>query len=169
MKKSVIKTSGILLLSILFVSGINAQQYRHGQGSYGPGTNQGKQRLSFADRLDLTEEQQETLKALQQEQYKNMQPLRNKMNELRARERTLLSGEKIDKDAVGKVIDEQTELTNQMRKLQLDHRLAVREILTEEQLLQMEMQRDRRHDFNSSGNERWGSPRKGRSLHRIWG
>ena len=169
MKKSVIKTAGVLLLSLLFVSGINAQQYRRGQGPYGPGTGKGYQRLSLADRLDLTEEQQENLKSLQQEQFKNMQPLRNKMNELRARERTLMSEEKIDKDAVGKVIDEQTEITNQMRKLQLDHRLAVREILTEEQLLQMEMQRDRRQNFNSRGNERWGSPRKGRSFHRNWG
>ena len=169
MKKSVIKTAGILLFSLLFVSGISAQQYRRGQGPYGPGANKGTQRLSLVDRLDLTEEQQESLKTLQQEQFKNMQQLRNKMNELRARERTLMSEEKIDKDAVSKLIDEQTELTNQMRKQQLDHRLAVREILTEEQLLQMEMQRNRRQDFNSRGNERWGSPRKGRSSHRNWG
>jgi len=169
MKKSVIKGTGILLLSVLFVSGINAQRQRHGQGPYGQGVNRESIRLSVADRLDLTEEQQDTLKSLQQEHFTTMRPLRNKMAELRARERTLMSEEKIDQNSVNILIDEQTELTNQMRKLQLDHRLTIRGILTEEQLIQLDMHRDQRQHFNRRGNEGWGSPRKGRPYHRNWG
>jgi Spy/CpxP family protein refolding chaperone len=169
MKNLTLNGAGILLLSLLFASGMNAQQYRRGQGPYGQGPHRESLRLSVVERLDLTEGQQETLKSLQQEHYKTMRPLRNKMTELRAHERTLMSAEQIDQNSVNKVIDEQTELTNQMRKLQLDHRLAVRELLTEEQLMQLDMQRDQRQRFNHRGNERWGSPRKGRPYHRNWG
>lgn len=169
MKNTTIKAAGILLLSVFFVSGMNAQRYGRGQGPYGPRTSQDTLRYSIADRLDLTEEQQETLKSLQQEHFKTMRPLRNKMAELRARERTLMSEEKIDKEVVNTLIDEQTELTNQMRKLRLEHRIAVRDIFTEEQLMQLDMQRDRRQHFRNRGNERWGSPRKGRPYHRNWG
>jgi Spy/CpxP family protein refolding chaperone len=169
MKESAIKGTFILLISLLFISGLNAQHHRRVQGPYGQGPHREVFRLSVVERLDLTAAQQETLKSLRTEHYKTMRPLRNKMTELRARERTLMSEEKIDKNEVSKTIDEQTELTSQIRKLQLDHRLAVREILTEDQLMQLDRQRDQRQRFDRQGNEHWGSPRKGRPYHRNWG
>jgi Spy/CpxP family protein refolding chaperone len=169
MKNRLIKSAGISLLCLLFVSGVDAQRYRQGAGYDGPRAQRESYRNSAIERLNLTEEQQKTIQTLRQEQYKTMKPLRSKMVELRAKERTLLSQEEIDQKAVNKVIDKQTELTGQIRKLQLEHRLAVQEVLTEEQLMKLDMQRERRKEFRSRGDDRWGPSRRGRPHHRSWG
>jgi Spy/CpxP family protein refolding chaperone len=169
MKNRFIKSAGMFLLCLLFVSGVNAQRYRQGAGHDGPRAQRETLRNSAIERLALTEEQQKNIQTLRQEQFKTMKPLRSKMVELRAKERTLLSQEEIDQKAINKVIDEQTDLTNQMRKLQLDHKLAVRKVLTEEQIMKLEMQRERRKEFRSRGDDRWGPSRRGRPHHRIWG
>lgn len=92
--------------------------------------------------LNLTEDQQEQMKALRIEHYKTMKPLNSKMAELKARERTLLSEENVDMKAVYNLIDDQTELMNKIRKLQVEHKLAVREILTDEQLMKLDQRRE---------------------------
>ncbi len=92
--------------------------------------------------LDLSEEQQEQMQALRLEHYKVMKPLRNQMAELKAREQTLISEEEVDMKALNKVIDDQTALQNKMRKLSVEHRLAVREILTDEQMMKLDQRRN---------------------------
>ena len=52
-----------------------------------------------------------------------MNPLKLKMAELKAREKTLLSEEPVDLKAVDKVIDEQTDLMNKIRKLETEHQV----------------------------------------------
>jgi len=101
---------------------------------------QGGRAGQFA-RLNLSEEQQAEITALRSEHYKEITPLRNKMAELRARERTLLSEESVDMKAVNKNIDEQTDLLNTTRKLQTKHQLAMRSHLTDEQLMQVQQRR----------------------------
>ncbi len=73
--------------------------------------------------------------------YKEITPLKNKTAELKARERTLLSEESVDMKAVNKTIDEQTDLMNSMRKLQVEHQLAVKNILTDEQVMKLQQRR----------------------------
>jgi len=68
--------------------------------------------------------------------------LRNEMAELKARERTLLSEEEVDMKALNSVIDDQTGLLNKMKKLQADHRVSMRDILTAEQMMQLDQRRD---------------------------
>lgn len=79
--------------------------------------------------------------SLRTDHYKDITPLRNKMSELKARERTLLSEESIDMKAVNKTIDEQTDLMNSMRKLQVEHQLAVKSNLTDEQVMKLQQRR----------------------------
>ncbi|MFH0756485.1 MAG: Spy/CpxP family protein refolding chaperone [Bacteroidota bacterium] len=137
MKNRMMKTAGIFLLAAVMVTGIQAQaQNGKGNGPCGQG------RMQQAS-LDLSEEQQEQMQALRLEHYKVMKPLRNQMAELEAREQTLISEEEVDMKAVNKVIDDQTALQNKMRKLGVEHRLAVREILTDEQLMKL----DQRQNF----------------------
>jgi Spy/CpxP family protein refolding chaperone len=169
MRKTAIKTAGLFLVSICFATGLNAQHYRGGANHYGRQAHRDMARQSMKERLDLTEEQQNELKTLREAHYETMKPLRDKMAELRTEERALLAEEKVDQKAVNKVIDEQTELTNHLRKLQVEHRLAFREVLTEEQLKKLEMHRERIQQLRSKGNERMGPPRRGRPYHRNWG
>ena len=138
------RTKWALLLSVIVLTGVNAQS-RGGQG-YGPHRpdnqelvpGQGMVQPNF---LDLSPEQQEQMKAIKLEHYKVMKPLRLKMAELRAREQSLLSAEPADMKVINQVIDEQTKLMNQISKNQVELKLAVREILTDEQQMKLDQHR----------------------------
>ncbi len=80
------------------------------------------------------------------------------MAELKARERTLLSEENVDMKAVNKTIDEQTDLMNNMRKLQTKHQVAVKSHLSDEQIMQLQQRRQfaRQDGFHGKGGRRSG-------------
>lgn len=147
-----IKFAGTLLLALLMVTALEAQHRPGGRGS-GPGTG-GQGHGYRAAWLDLSEEQQEELSALRTGHYKEITPLKNKMAELRARERTLLSEEDVDMKAVEKNIDEQTDLLNKMKKLQTLHELNVKNILSDEQVMKMQQGRrfSHRDGYYGKGN-----------------
>lgn len=134
------KLAGALLLGILISTSVNAQprQGGWGQGSRGAGDGPGGKGMAA---LDLTEEQQEEITTLRTAHYKEITPLKNKMAELKARERTLLSEESVDLNAVNKTIDEQTDLTNSIRKLQVEHQVAVKSMLSDEQVMKLQQGR----------------------------
>ncbi len=169
MKNLRIKTAGIFLLAIMTTAGLEAQRYRHGGGPAERGANREAVRTSAIERLELTEEQQASLKGLQTEHFNTMKPLRTKLTELRARERTLLVQEEVDMKSVNQLIDEETDLLNQMKKLRVEHRLSVQEILTDEQQMLLEQRKMRRENFRSYGNEHRGSPRGERPFRRDLG
>ena len=90
--------------------------------------------LLESGKADMTRIQEE-MKTLRIEHFKVMNPLKNQMAELKARERTLLSGDKVDMKAVNTLIDEQTSLMNKMKKLQVEQRVKMKGILTDEQIM----------------------------------
>lgn len=169
MKNKWIRSAAILALSTIMVIGINAQnQGGQGQGpdgqGYGPRANKGfgqgqgygtRAGMAYGrtngpgtrdgsglNRLDLTEEQQKEIQTMKLANYKEMKPLRAEMNEIKAREKTLMAQEEINKKALNKLIDEQTDLMNKIQKKQLSHKLAFKEILTDEQEMKMEQKRN---------------------------
>ena len=165
MKTRNIKFAGALLLGILMLTNVNAQsrQGGRGHGPRGAGEGHGQRFVS----LDLTEEQQEEFTTLRTDHYKEITPLRNKMVELRARERTLLSEEKVDITAVENTIDEQTDLMNSMKKIQVKHQLEVKSILTDEQAMKLQMRRQfsQRDGFHRKGSHR---ENRGMRMHRDY-
>jgi Spy/CpxP family protein refolding chaperone len=169
MKNTIIKTTGLFLFSLILATALNGQPQRRGNfaGSHGEGRN--PEHLSALERLDLTEEQQEAFKELRLKQYNAMKPLRNQMSELRARERTLLSEEKVDMKTLDKVIDDQTDLMNKMKKLQVEHQVAVKGILTDEQIMNLEMWRGKRDSFRNNGNGNRGPSYRNGPYHRNMG
>ena len=165
MKTNLIKTAGLFLMATIFVTTLNAQSSRQGgrgSGAYG----QGNERMSAHLSLDLTTEQEEAIKTLRTENYKAMKPLKNEMLELKARERTLMSEEAVDMKSVNKVIDEQTDLMNKMRKIQATHKVGVKEILTDEQEMKLE-QRTRYGRNKGQGSKR--GYHQGRRYHKNMG
>lgn len=184
-----IKFAGALLFGILMITTVNAQSPRQGGrglgpcgAGEGPGYGRGLNQSEYAQsgragqfaRLDLSEEQQAKISSLHTEHYKEITPLRNKMAELKARERTLLSEESVDMKAVNKTIDEQTDLMNKMRKLQTKHQVAVKSNLTDEQVIQLQQRRQfarqfARHDgfHGKSGRRGGGGPGTGRGYRGI--
>jgi Spy/CpxP family protein refolding chaperone len=139
MNTRVIKTAGVLLLGFLMITAVNAQNR---QGGRGQGYNDSEKSYGhqFA-KLELSDEQKTEITSLRTEHYKEITPLKNKMAELKARERTLLSEESVDMKAVNKTIDEQTDLMNSMRKFQVEQQVAVKSLLTDEQLMQVQQRR----------------------------
>lgn len=181
MKTQWIKTTGTVLLAMMMVAGIDAQPRGgrglgpcgqgsgpYGQGKQAPGYGYGRNQNCM---LDLTDEQFEQIKAFRLDHYKVMNPLKNKMAELKASERTLFSEADVDMKALNKVIDDQTSLTNQMKKLQAEHRVATRGILTEEQLMKLDQRQNfaGRRNAGRYGAGRYGAGRQGnagRGYHR---
>lgn len=118
---------------MLMATTMNAQPNRH--GGRGMAYGEGEGRFAY---LDLTEAQSAEITSLRTEHYSTMKPLRARMVEIRAKERTLTSEESVDLNAVDKVIDQQTELMNKMRKLQIKHQVAVKNVLSDEQVMKLE-------------------------------
>lgn len=148
----------MVLFAAMMLTSVHAQSPRQGHRGMG-------QKFS----LELTGEQQQQMTALRTEHYKTMKPLQNKMTELKARERTLLSEEPVDMKAVHKVIDEQTTLMNQIRKLQAEHQVASRSILTDEQLMKMDQRRNYTRQQRTNGNDYSRPPHRGGPYHRNMG
>jgi Spy/CpxP family protein refolding chaperone len=73
--------------------------------------------------------------------YKVMKPLKNKMIELKASERTFMSEEKVDLKKVNSVIDQQTDLISQIKKLQAEQKVKIKSVFTDEQIMKLDQRR----------------------------
>lgn len=145
-----------MLLALLTVTA--SAQPGQGRG-FGPcgGTYQGNFRQAAVENIlaDLTDEQKAQLAELRTEHFKEMQNFRNQMGEISAKQRTIMSDYNVDEKAASMLIDQKTELMNAQMKARIAHRNAVNQILTEEQVLQLEQQRNQRQ-FARQGN--WNRP-----------
>lgn len=124
--KSIILTTLVLGMSL---HGF-AQQGR--QNRPGPGQHGDIDRM-FYRIPDMTDEQKEQIQTHRLENREAMLPIRNELNEKQARLRTLTTGDTPDVEAAVAVIEEIGALRTEQMKLQLEHRMAVRELLTDEQ------------------------------------
>ena len=96
------------------------------------------------EHLKLTDEQKAKLKDLKIAHQKETLKLRNKMGELHAHLRTLSTAEVADMKAINATIDEITQTQNQMMKSREGFKQQIRAMLTEEQRLQFDMQKQGR-------------------------
>jgi len=100
---------------------------------------------------DLTEEQQEKIKAIRLETQKQKLPLQNELREKKARMSTLTTAENPDMKAINKLIDEMGAIKVKMEKIQAAQHQEVRKQLTE----------DQRVVFDSHAGQRWKKRMKG--------
>lgn len=82
---------------------------------------------------NLTDEQEAKIDELRTAHLKEVTPLRNQLNEKRARLQTLESAEKADMNEINKTIDEIAQLKANIMKKGAAHRAAVASQLTDEQ------------------------------------
>ena len=143
-------------MALIIMTGLNAQSPRH-------------ERMAHHLSLDLSEEQKDELNTIRTEHFKIMNPLKNKMVELKAKEHTLISEEEVDLKAVNKVIDEQTDLINKMKKLQAEQKVKFKSILTDEQIMKFEQRRAFTKHRRTNWNDMNRAPRKSRPYHRNVG
>lgn len=93
----------------------------------------------------LTEEQKASMQKMRLETAGKIRPLKNELRELEARQQTLSTSEKPDLPAIDKNIEKISQVKAEMAKIMARQRIEFRSMLTEEQLLKMELRNERIH------------------------
>ena len=119
---------GLALIGALWVSEASAQKNKCPQ-------TQNKAQHHKMGIPDLSEDQAEKIDALRIEHQKIMFEYKTELAEKEAQYISLTTGENIDVDAAKAVLKEIAAIKLQMAQAKLDHRMAVRKLLTEEQQL----------------------------------
>lgn len=89
--------------------------------------------------LNLTDVQKESFKKSMLSVHKQLQPLRNELGEAVAHQKSLVTAEKPDFNAINKNIEKIGELRVQMAKIETKARVELRAQLTDEQRLKFDM------------------------------
>jgi len=142
MKTKMIKKNAFLSLVLIILIGLTAGNAiaQPGRGmKKGPGFGMkhkgdpGMCRLT--EMLDLTDEQQEKIKALKLDFMKESLPVKNQMNVKRAELKALQDQERVNMSEVNRKIDEITALMGDMMKGVAELHQEIRDELTEDQRL----------------------------------
>ena len=128
---------GILILmigSFALLSTIDAQGKKEKQGKQGD-CPQGKQNSEcvMMDLPDLTEAQKSDFKAIKLKFEEQALPLKNRLNEINARQTTLLSTENEVSKELTKLISEEAEVKQQFDMLKASNVMEIKSKLTPEQ------------------------------------
>jgi Spy/CpxP family protein refolding chaperone len=123
----------ILLAVAIPAAGLFAQQGKAYGMRNGSGPGQG---MYCQNNLDLSVEQQEQLQSIRTEHLKVVQPKHDQLAILRAELKAAISSG--DKAAADKIIDQQSAISKELKKEFVDHQLAVREVLTDDQRVLMD-------------------------------
>jgi Spy/CpxP family protein refolding chaperone len=90
----------------------------------------------------FTAEQKEAIKEIRLDIAKQLKPLRNELNELNARQKTLSTATDADLDAIYANIEKIYKIKTEIAKLNAKQHQEIRSLLTEKQLLQFDSHRN---------------------------
>lgn len=107
----------------------------------------------------FTEEQQEQIKTIRLETAKEIQPLRNQLNELQARQKTLSTAEKADMNAINNNIDKMSDVRADIQKLMAKQHQEIRSLLNDEQKLKFDSMKGHMRDRNKESFRNRRAPR----------
>ncbi len=142
MKSTKFKISALALFAALIsVTSLSAQQ----MNGTGPGQGQGQGKGYCQNIPNLTAEQQTKIEKLRTAHLKEMLPLRNQMNEKRARLQTLQTAENADINAINATIDEMGVIRTTMQKKSAAHKQEIRKLLTDEQKIYFDSRPNKGH------------------------
>lgn len=115
-------------------------------------------RQEMAKALNLTDEQKASFKKIMLAMHKEILPVRNEIGEAEAHQKTLLSADKPDMNAINKNIEKIGALRVEMAKIATKHRLEMRALLTDEQRMKFD---DWHNRMNHAKGQRFGRPGMG--------
>ncbi len=135
--------STLLGLIILIALSASAQPgINNNNQQWGPNQNENV-RANRSDKmiemLGLSEEQTKQIEKLRLENQKKMLPLRNELNEKKAKMKTLETAETPDLKAINSLIDEMSVIKTKMAKDRAANHQEVRKLLNEEQRIKFDM------------------------------
>jgi hypothetical protein len=130
MKRSVI-VGMICMFVVAGMSNLYAQQNRGERG-------QRNEQCRKGEFCNLSDEQKEQMKEVRVKYAKESLDIKNELNELRAKQKTLVSAENPNKKEVYANIDKMTSLKKELQLQRLDMRLEMNSFLSDEQLLRID-------------------------------
>ncbi len=95
-------------------------------------------RIRALDKLDLTKAQKDAIENLRYDMKTKTIDLRAKMEQNRLQIEKLFEEENIDRDAVMKLVDENSSLRNELHKMRMNRRLEINSLLTAEQKAELQ-------------------------------
>ncbi|TKG90151.1 periplasmic heavy metal sensor [Puteibacter caeruleilacunae] len=107
--------------------------------------------------LNLTDEQKEQMKEIRMTGVKESKPVRDKLRELNARKKTLMTAENADMKAINNLLDKEGELKTELAKLQAKNVQKIRSLLTEEQRMKFDARVGKGHKRGFSKGHHRGS------------
>ncbi len=96
---------------------------------------------------DLTDDQKDKMEKLHLNMMKEALPIRNQLNENRAKYKTLSTGDNVDLKAVNKLIDENAKLQSDLKKKAAANHQEVRKLLTDDQRIVFDTRAGQRRGF----------------------
>lgn len=98
--------------------------------------------------LDLNDEQVKAMKEIHINMYKEVKPLQNLLNEAEAHQKTLLSADDPNLNAVNDNLDKIGKLKTDIQKVRIKYLLEMKSKLTDEQRMKMDMMKMNHGSFN---------------------
>lgn len=127
----------VIAIMMLPITAAMAQQRGNGPGNGGNGNGDQLQRRDGSGMMsaipDLTDEQQEKIKAIHLNMMKESLPIKNKIGENEAKMKTLQTADNPDMKAINALIDETAKLEADLKKKMAANHQDVRKLLTAEQ------------------------------------
>ncbi|MCK5730606.1 MAG: Spy/CpxP family protein refolding chaperone [Draconibacterium sp.] len=154
------KILSLLIIAALFIStGVYAQQpnrkqvYKQNAEQKAMMTKRNSSQRSNYQKF-FTEEQQEAMKTLRLETANNVKPFKNQLRELMAHQQTLTTANNADLKAINKNIDKMSGVKTEIAKIMAAQQQQIRSLLTEEQLLRFDSQKNNRSKGNKGNSTR---------------
>ncbi|MBI9056834.1 MAG: periplasmic heavy metal sensor [Labilibaculum sp.] len=108
---------------------------QQGKKGYGIKQKAGKQMGKDRNMLGLSDEQKAQMKEIRVAHLKETKELKNELEVIRLKQKHLMTAEKVDKNSIMDNVDRLSNIQNQLAKKQIDNKMEIREILTEDQLV----------------------------------
>ncbi len=130
----------VIAATLASLGSLNAQPgEKNEQGMPSKDYKMGKEHSHKSFIPNLTEEQKGKIKDLRLAHFKETQPLKNQLGELKARKKTLATAEKPDLKLIDANIDEISKIQNQLMKSRAQFQTQIRALLTDEQKMAFDM------------------------------
>lgn len=149
LNKKISLIGGLMIFAIIFSAvSVQAQQRQnmkkaHMEKNVERRVGYGQHNGFTCDNLDLSDTQKEEIGKLRMKNQKNSLQHRNAVNEKRAKLQTLKSADNFDQKAINNVIDDMTEMKAEHMKESIAHQREVRALLTEEQQMIFDLQKQK--------------------------
>ncbi|OYT12384.1 MAG: hypothetical protein B6I18_00790 [Bacteroidetes bacterium 4572_112] len=149
----------MMIVSLLMITGISFAQQGNGNGygkSNGKNYHKNCKQMNKGEMMmnripDITDDQKAKIKTIRTESMKQMLPLKNEMNVLKAEKRALCTAEEVNIKAINKKIDAQSKIKADIMKLRAKARQDIRALLTDDQRIVFDMQSGNGNRGNGHG------------------